>query len=236
MSASRSRQQRREAARRRARATPSPRLGAGTTEPSATRRSRAVEVAVIIALALGLAFVIQATLVKTYRIPSGSMEPTLAIGQRVLVNRIGMHFGAPKVGDIVVFHPPQGADETPPICDDLTAGAGTSRLCGRATDAHSKQAFIKRVVAVGGDRISVRDGHVTRNGRPERDGYIRPCSPRGFGCGNYPAIEIPKGTFFLMGDNRGGSDDARFWGPVKRSWIVGKAFVTYWPPDRIGIP
>ena len=70
-----------------------------------------VELVVIIAVALGLALVIQAFIVKPYRIPSGSMEPTLAIGQRVLVNRIGMDFGEPHVGEIAVFHPPEGAEQ-----------------------------------------------------------------------------------------------------------------------------
>jgi len=76
-------------------------------------RSRAgsiAELVVIVAIALGLALAIQAFVVKPYRIPSGSMEPTLAIGQRVLVNRIGMDFSEPHVGEIAVFHPPEGAE------------------------------------------------------------------------------------------------------------------------------
>ena len=75
------------------------------------KRNPVVEVLTIVVAALVIAFVVQLVFVKTYRIPSGSMEPTLDIGQRVLVNRIGMRFGDPTVGDIVVFHPPQGADD-----------------------------------------------------------------------------------------------------------------------------
>ena len=74
---------------------------------SKSTTSSIVELVVIVLVALGLALGIQAFIVKPYRIPSGSMEPTLAIGQRVLVNRIGMHFGKPHVGEIAVFHPPR---------------------------------------------------------------------------------------------------------------------------------
>lgn len=206
---------------------------AGSRAPR--RHGRIAEVAIIVLGALGLAFLVQAFLVKTYRIPSGSMEPTLAIGQRVLVNRVGMHFGDPKVRDIVVFHPPQGADEGPPVCDDLLAGANTSRLCDRATPQRSSHTFIKRVVGVGGDRIALRDGHVIRNGRRVHDPYIRACGAGMVGCGSYPPITVPKGSFYVLGDNRGDSDDSRYWGPVKRSWIIGEAFATYWPPDRVAV-
>ena len=73
-----------------------------------------------------------------------------------------------------------------------------------------------------------------RNGKPEKDSYIRPCA--GAAECNFPTpIKIPAGHWFMMGDNRGESDDSRFWGPVPKGWIVGAAFATYWPPDRIGI-
>jgi len=182
-----------------------------------------------------LAFVIQLLLVKTYRIPSGSMEPTLDIGQRVLVNRIGMRFGDPSVGDIVVFHPPAGADDQPPVCGAPAEGAGSSTPCSTATAGRSSQTFIKRVVAVGGDRVSIRGGHVYRNGEREADSFTRPCGVEGVGCDFPVTITVPDGSFFVMGDNRGGSDDSRFWGPVPKKWIIGTAFATYWPPKRIGV-
>ena len=86
-----------------------------STALNARKRSKSltssiVELVIIVAVALGLALAIQAFIVKPYRIPSGSMEPTLSIGQRVLVNRLGMDFGNPSVGQIVVFHPPEGAE------------------------------------------------------------------------------------------------------------------------------
>jgi len=95
------------------------------------------------------------------------------------------------------------------------------------------QGLIKRVVALGGDRISIRDGHVVRNGVREKDPYIVQCA--GDSACNFPrTITIPRGDYYMMGDNRPDSEDSRFWGPVPKSWIIGKAFFTYWPPDRIG--
>jgi signal peptidase I len=199
------------------------------------RRNPLVEIVTIVVAALVIAFVVQLVLVKTYRIPSGSMEPTLDIGQRVLVNRIGMRFGDPSVGDIVVFHPPQGADDAgSPRCGVPTEGLGSSRACSTPTSERSDQTFIKRVVAVGGDRIQIRDGHVIRNGRRQPDGFTNPCGS-GQGCTFDGTITVPDNSFFLMGDNRGASDDSRFWGPVPKRWVIGAAIATYWPPKRIGV-
>src|SRR5215218_3606494 len=109
------------------------------------KRNPIVEIVTIVVAALLIAFVVQLLLVKTYRIPSGSMEPTLEIGQRVLVNRIGMRFGDPSVGDIVVFHPPNGADDPgSPACGVPTEGLGSTRACSTPTSEPSDQTFIKR--------------------------------------------------------------------------------------------
>ncbi len=197
--------------------------------------SKVVELVGIVVFALLLAFVIQLFLVKTYRIPSGSMEPTLDIGQRVLVNRIGMRFGDPKVGDIVVFHPPQGADVRPlGTCGASGEGVGTTRPCSVAAGGTSDQTFIKRVVATGGDTIAIRDGRVVLNGRLQREPFIRACGPEG-ACSFPTAVTVPDGSFYMLGDNRGASDDSRFWGPVKKDQLIGTAFATYWPPNRIGL-
>ena len=198
------------------------------TTRSKSTTSSLIELAVIIGVAVLLALGIQAWIVKPYRIPSGSMEPTLAIGQRVLVDRIGMHFGDPHVGEIVVFNPPLNA--TNEVCGvPRTSGAA----CSEPEDRRSGTYFIKRIVGGPGDVISIVEGHVIRNGKREPDRYIRPCA--GVSECNFPAaIKIPPGHWFMMGDNRGESDDSRFWGPVPTGWIVGAAFATYWPPDRIG--
>ena len=196
------------------------------------RGSQAVEFILIVVIALALAFGLQAFVVKPYRIPSGSMEPTLAIGQRVLVDRIGNDFFAPSVGDIVVFHPPAGAAAQ--ICGNTDEKPG--QACDRPTAGVSTENYIKRVVAGPGDTLKIIDGRVYLNGRRESAKYasFRGCTPTNPDC-NYPTpITIPAGYYFMMGDNRDFSDDSRFWGPVPRRWIIGEAFFTYWPPDRIG--
>ena len=185
---------------------------------------------VIVALALGAALAIQAWVVKPYQIPSGSMEPTLDIGQRVLVNRFIYHLHEPRIGDVVVFHPPAGA-ETATECGIEVSGR---EPCPRPTREESGQTFVKRVVAVGGDTLSIKGGHPVIDGVEKTDEpYIRPCGASSV-CNLPKSIKVPKGYFFMMGDNRGESDDSRYWGPVPRSWIIGEAFATYWPPDRIG--
>jgi signal peptidase I len=197
------------------------------------RRSRStsrslIELAVTVAAALGLALLIQAYVVKPYKIPSGSMEPTLEEGQRVLVDRIGMHFGSPHVGEIVVFHPPKEAEQE--VCG-RPHPAG--EVCPVAQKQEASTNFIKRVVAGPGDTIYVKEGHVYRDGTRETDPYIKACVESSE-CNFATPIKVPPGHWFMMGDNRGDSDDSRYWGPVPTSWIIGEAFATYWPPGRIG--
>jgi signal peptidase I len=197
-----------------------------------------VELVVIVAVALGLALLIQALVIKPYRIPSGSMEPTLKIGQRVLVNRIGMDFGGPHVGEIVVFHPPQGAEQQQ--CGE-PRHSPTAACTVPNPHEDTGTNFIKRIVAGPNDEIYVREGHVFRKAGGkgsfvrEKDSYIRPCAAiTGVVCNLTTPVKIPPGHWFMMGDNRGESDDGRFWGPVPTGWIIGGAVLTYWPPDRIG--
>jgi signal peptidase I len=201
-------------------------------QPARNRGKQVVEFVLIVALALALAFAIQAWVVKPYKIPSLSMYPTLEKGQRVLVDRIGNDFFAPSVGDIVVFHPPDGASAQ--VCGDTNEKAG--QACDRPTAGESSQNYIKRVVAGPGDTLTILDGRAYLNGKRESATYanFHGCSLTNPNC-NYPTpITIPAGYYFMMGDNRDASDDSRFWGPVPRSWIIGEAFFTYWPPDRIG--
>ncbi len=199
-----------------------------------------VELVVIVAVALGLALLIQAFLIKPYRIPSGSMLPTLKIGQRVLVNRIGNNFGDPSIGDILVFHPPAGAAESAPTCGVANSTSSACPVSVKKEDTSTN--FIKRVVAGPGDMMYIRDGHVYRKAKGsntfkrESDGYTAACGATGDSCTLSDPITIPAGHWFMMGDNRGESDDSRFWGSIPRSWIIGQAFFTYWPPKSIGFP
>ena len=151
---------------------------------SKSTSSSIIELVVIIAIALGLALAIQAFVVKPYRIPSGSMEPTLDVGQRVLVNRIATRFSDPHVGEIAVFHPPKDAEHE--ICGPephmVTPGGAA---CAAPETEHSNVNFIKRVIAGPGDVISIHEGHVIRNGQPEtsatfvaRVACVSPLGPR----------------------------------------------------------
>ena len=205
--------------------TPPPELSKGTSASGSL-----LELVLIVAVALGLALGIQAFLVKPYRIPSESMVPTLQVGQRVLVNRIGARFSDPSVGDVVVFHPPAGAE-----MDDMCgAPPPTGQVCLKPTPEKADVNFIKRVVAGPGDRIAVRNGHVILNGKRQKESFAEPCGG-GEACDLPREVTIPADHYFMMGDNRGSSDDSRYWGPVPRDWIVGAAFGTYWPPKRIGL-
>ena len=200
-----------------------------------TGRGALVELVVIVALAIGLALGIQAFVVKPYQIPSESMEPTLDVGQRVLVNRVSLPLGAdPEVGDIVVFHPPAGRDRRQRV--------RRRRSRRRARPAPSRRPrgpttnFIKRVVAGPGDTLCDRERDPDRQRRAVRGRLGNPPVRRHRRAATSRAeITIPPDHYFMMGDNRGASDDSRYWGPVPRDWIIGKAFFTYWPPDRIGI-
>ena len=89
------------------------------------------------------------------------------------------------------------------------------------------------MVGLPGDTIAVRDGHVVRNGVRQREPFIHACGG-GSDC-NLGEITVPADHYFMMGDNRGVSDDSRYWGPIQRDWIIGGAFVSYWPPKRVGL-
>ena len=193
-------------------------------------RGSFVELITIIVVAVGLALLIQAFLIKPYRIPSASMEPTLDIGQRVLVNRLGNRFGDPSVGDVIVFHPPAGAESAGG--DQCGAQPPQGQVCMKETPAEADTTFVKRVVAGPGDRIRVQGGHVIRNGRRLDEPYAQQCT--GGGCDFPREVRVPAGHWFMMGDNRGDSDDSRFWGPVPEDMIIGKAVVSYWPLGRLG--
>ena len=158
---------------------------------------------------------------RVYRVPSGSMEPTYRVGTRVRVK-----LGAPvSVGSVAVFHPPEGALES--RCGAprhaMTQGCGQANA---AEDASTK--FIKRVVAGPGDSLYIKDGYVYRKAAGSTsyikasEPYVRPCAAAvGIVCNLTTPVTVPAGQWYLLGDNRGESDDSRFWGPVPTAWIVG---------------
>jgi signal peptidase I len=158
---------------------------------------------------------------RVYRVPSGSMEPTYGIGARVIVKE-----GAPKVGAVVIYHPPEGAEQEECGPTSHVIKLGGAACAEPIPQEDTGTTFIKRVVAGPGDEIYVKEGHVYRKAAgssafvEEQNSSTRECgvSPE---C-NFPTpIKISADHWYLMGDNRGESDDSRFWGPVPSSWVVG---------------
>ena len=184
----------------------------------------------VVIAALLLALLVQWVLVKPYKIPSRSMLPTLIEGQRVFVDRLSNRFSDPQRGQVVVFHPPAGA--TRPVDAEpcgVARAAGT--ICARAVPGKAHITYIKRVMGLPGDRISVVGGHVVRNGKPIPEPYAQACAAP---ICNLAPFTVPANAYFMMGDNRDDSSDSRYWGAVPRENVVGRAFATYWPLDRIG--
>lgn len=163
--------------------------------------------------------------VRAFAARGGSMEPTIPP-----YRRLGFEVsptGRLRDGEVVVFHPPEGASSTaqPPMCGPvahvITSGGPA---CAAPVPRSEAANFIKRIVAGPGDTVSIVQGHVIRNGVREQDSYIQPCGASAAPECNFPTpITIPAGDYFLLGDNRGVSDDSRFLGPVPRAWIIGKA-------------
>ena len=151
-----------------------------------------------------------------YRVRTGSMEPTIAIGERVFVER----GRAVHVGDIVVYHPPENFEVGQCGPSKFTGLRPAGAACSQSGNEPARLTLIKRVVAGSGDVISIVGGRLVRNGKREPGGYIRPCGSQAPHC-NYPTpITIPAGTWFLLGDNRGESLDSREYGPIPASWTV----------------
>ncbi|AFZ52533.1 signal peptidase I [Cyanobacterium aponinum UTEX 3222] len=162
-----------------------------------------------IAFGLILALLIRIFIAEPRFIPSESMYPTLAIGDRLVVDKVSYNFTKPQNQDIIVFSPP------PQL-----------QILGYQQD----QAFIKRIIAQAGETVAVKEGKVFVNNQPLEEDYI--LSPPQY---NLDAIKVPQGYVFVMGDNRNNSNDSHIWGFLPVENIIGKAIFTFWPPEHIGI-
>jgi signal peptidase I len=151
--------------------------------------------------------------IKTYIMPSESMAPTFEPEEEVTVNLDAYDGAKPMIGDAVIFHPPTGT-----LCG---VQPKVGEPCPRSSFAESTEVFLKRIVAGPGDTLSIEHGHPVLNGQVQEEPFAAPC--RGFGTCDMPrTIRVPEGQYFMLGDNRGASDDSRFWGPVPEAWIIGR--------------
>ena len=186
------------------------------------------ETVVLVALAVLLAVVFKTFLVAAFYIPSGSMEPTLDISDRVLVEKVSYRFGDIEHGDVVVFVHDEAGIEPAGASNPVT---GFFSSLGQAIGVvpPSDRDFIKRVIGLPGDTIDC-DGKVIRNGQKLTEAYL-PAGVTTTGC---EKTEVKAGELFVMGDNRTNSQDSRAFGVIRESDVVGRAFVRIWPFTHTG--
>jgi signal peptidase I len=196
-------------------------------ERRAANRSFWRELPILILVALTIAVIIKTFFLQAFYIPSGSMEETLQINDRVMVNKLAYRFGDPVRGDVVVFDSPfnhenEGESLVGKIFRNIGEAVGISQPASE---------YIKRVIALPGETIEVHDGAVHIDGEILNEPWLED----GLRIrGDFGPETVPEGFVFLMGDNRNGSQDSRFFGPRPIEDIVGKAFVIVWPPSRWG--
>ena len=158
-----------------------------------------------ILVALILALIIRAFFLQVFWIPSGSMEPTLDIKDRIVVNKVAYHFRQPRRLEIIVFRQVASAD-------------------------NEKRDLIKRLVGLPGETLQLKDGVIYINNQPVKEEHSMNQDFANFG-----PIIIPPDSYFVMGDNRPASADSRFWGFLPKKNLIGPAFLRLWPLTRFGL-
>ncbi len=164
------------------------------------QRTGTRRILVILAGLVVLISLVRAVVLQPYIIPSSSMEPTLMPGDRILVNRLAYRFWVPNRGDIVVF----------------------------AFPLDPKRTFVKRIIALEGETVELKENQVFINGRVIQEPYLK--------AGDYPPygpLTIPKGKVLVLGDNRNQSGDSREWGLLEKSYLIGKSWFVYYPLNRL---
>ena len=174
--------------------------------PQANSENPWIEAVKTIVTAGILAFGIRTFVAEARYIPSGSMEPTLEINDRLIIEKMSYRFRSPERGDVVVFSP-------------------TEKLLQQ----NFKDAFIKRVIGLPGEKIQVKGGRVYVNDKPLREKYIEE-EPQY----DYGPVTVPEEQYLVLGDNRNNSYDSHYWGFVPKENLIGRAVVRFWPLDRAG--
>ena len=180
-----------------------------TTPAPKKRRTKhlLVEWVIIVLVALGVSFLMRTFVIQTFFIPSGSMEPTLQIGDRIIVSKLSVDLGTIHRGDIVVFKAPPAEHCGDPVTD-----------------------LVKRVIGLPGDHLTSKGNTIYVNGSPLAETWTH-VEPLGQAIGQ---VTVPANSYFMMGDNHPDSCDSRMWGSVPRSDIIGKVFLRIWPLRRFG--
>ena len=163
----------------------------------------------ILIIALILALLIRVFVAEPRFIPSDSMLPTLEVGDRLIVEKLSYRLRPPEFGEIIVFDPPQQL-----------------QIQGYTKD----QAFIKRIIGQPGQTVQVNNGTVFVNQQPLQEPYI--AAPPNY---TLPPVTVPDGEFFVMGDNRNNSNDSHVWGFLPQRNIIGRAWLRFYPFDRLGL-
>lgn len=178
--------------------------------PRVRPRTRSViEWVAVVVVAVLVSLLIRTYVFQTFFIPSGSMEPTLQVGDRIVVSKLSVEFGTIHIGDILVFRAPPAVRTQ---CGDDVAD------------------LVKRVIGLPGDHLTSKGNTIYVNGSPLKQPWSH-YEPIGRAIGK---VTVPKNHYFMMGDNESDSCDSRFWGTVPRSSIIGKAFLRIWPLSRLG--
>jgi signal peptidase I len=172
--------------------------------PTSSRRRGLLQWIVVLVAAVLASLLIRTFVFQTYYIPSKSMEPTLYVGNRIMVDKLSVEFGTINIGDIVVFKAPP---EVKTKCNDSVAD------------------LVKRVIGVPGDHLTSRGNTIFVNGVALKEKWSH-YEPLGGPIGH---VTVPPGRYFVMGDNHANSCDSRYWGDVPRADIIGKVFLKFWP-------
>lgn len=177
-----------------------------STEKTKQQENPVVEIVKTVAMAAVLSFGIRTFVAEARYIPSSSMEPTLQINDRLIIEKMTYRFHEPKRGDVIVFN----ATET-------------------LQEQNFKEAFIKRIIGLPGDTVKVSNGQVMVNGQVLEEVYIKENPDYEYG-----PVTVPSGEYLVLGDNRNNSYDSHYWGFVPEDKIIGRAFVRFWPLQRLG--
>lgn len=209
--------------------------------PSATPNGKSSTAKSILSTLAWLGFAVAAVLLvqtfiaRPFVIPSESMLPALKPGDRILVGKLRMLWGLPERGQVVVFRPPHGASQAMPRCGD-SGGMGTKKICTQAWGGQDDSTFfVKRIIALAGDRVSMNAGRIILNGKALAEPYVQSLCPDSDRCDFPQTVQVPQGQVLVLGDNRGDSDDGRFWGTIPTGWITGRMIALWWPLDRFSL-